>query len=512
MGRIPTSPPSAGRSGSRGVRFARPIRRPFLLILPTDVVMLGAATLATLVAPLTNAGSSPFWTVTYSLAVVATLAGRGEYIRRPRWGLLDQLGRVLKAVLLVTMAVISLRALATGDGAVAAAPAGSAVYACAFLAVGRIAASLTLVRALRRRGVLRPTLILGAGKVGNLAAKRLLDRPELGLEPVGFLDDDPLEIPGESSMLPVLGAPPDLDRIVADHGIEHFIVGFSMASHQMMLGLVRRCWELGVSVAIVPRLFEVEGDRVVIDRLGGLPLVSLDAPLSSEIALAAKYAFDRVAAAVALVVLSPILAGLAVAVRFSMGSPVMYKQRRVGRDGQHFVMWKFRTMSVPRYAHRDANEDWARAALQESALEPASSRSAVAESESCGALAVENRETPLGRRLRRFSLDELPQLWNVLRGDMSLIGPRPELPQYVERFEEGIYRYSDRLRVKSGMTGWAQVNGLRGDTSLVDRVEWDNYYIENWSPWLDVKIALLTLGVFRGSDSTTGSPSNGPDR
>ena len=474
------------------------------------MLVVGAA--AAVIAPLTNPGPAPaFWSAAFSLTMVATLAGRGGYTRRPRFGFADQLGRVLEAGLLVTMAVISVRTLATGDGAVAAATAGLAIYSLGFVAAGRLGACVTLARGSRRHPVLRPTLILGAGKVGNLAAKRLLARPELGFEPVGFLDDDPLEIPGEPTVLPVLGAPPDLDRIVADHRIEHFIVGFSMASHQMMLGLVRRCWELGVSVALVPRLFEVEGDRAVIDRLGGLPLVSLDAPLSSEIGLATKHAFDRVAAAAALVLLAPLLATLAIAIRLSMGSPVMYKQRRVGRDGRHFVMWKFRTMRAPREADREANDAWARAALGEPASEPARPRSRPPEEEAPAVPILEDRETALGRRLRRLSLDELPQLWNVLRGEMSFIGPRPELPQYVERFEEVVYRYSDRHRMKSGITGWAQVNGLRGDTSLVDRIEWDNYYIENWSFWLDVKIALMTMRAFRGTDSTSSSsPSSSP--
>jgi exopolysaccharide biosynthesis polyprenyl glycosylphosphotransferase len=355
-----------------------------------------------------------------------------------------------------------------------------------------------MARRLREGRVLRPTLILGAGVVGNLTATRLLAQPELGLEPVGFLDNDPLDIPGEA-VLPVLGAAPDLDRIVVDHEIEHFIVGFSMASHQMMLGLIRRCWELGVSVSLVPRLFEVEGQRTVIDRLGALPLVSLNAPLSSDIALAVKYGFDRIAAALALVILSPILAAVAIAVRVSMGSPLLYSQRRVGRDGQHFVMWKFRTMSTSAADQGEANADWAVATVRKHVDATSPSRGVASEGEETASVSVASRVTPLGRWLRRSSIDELPQLWNVLRGEMSLIGPRPELPQYVEKFEEAIYRYNDRHRVKSGMTGWAQAHGLRGDTSLDDRVEWDNYYIENWSLWFDIKIAFMTVAaVFRG--------------
>jgi lipopolysaccharide/colanic/teichoic acid biosynthesis glycosyltransferase len=165
-----------------------------------------------------------------------------------------------------------------------------------------------------------------------------------------------------------------------------------------------------------------------------------------------------------------------------MGSPVLFRQRRIGRDGHAFEILKFRTMRGAPERDGDANREWARTILagtgvaEELVLAPA-----------------EDRRTRLGALLRALSLDELPQLWNVVRGDMSLVGPRPEMPHYVERFEHAIYRYPERHRVKSGLTGWAQVNGLRGDTSLADRIEWDNFYIENWTPWLDLKIVLLTL-------------------
>jgi exopolysaccharide biosynthesis polyprenyl glycosylphosphotransferase len=389
------------------------------------------------------------------------------------------------------MVVLFAYVFITGDGSGAHQISGLAVYALGLLAVGRLSASFALSHGLVERDLRRRTLILGAGKIGNVTARRLLAQPDLGLQPVGFLDDDPLDMPGETAVLPVLGGPPDLDRIVTEHNIDHFIVGFSMASHQLMLGLVRRCWELGVSVALVPRLFEVAGDRPAVDRLGGLPLVSLAAPPSRSIGLALKSVIDRAVAAVTLLLLSPLLASVALAIRLSMGSPVMYCQHRVGRDGAHFVLWKFRTMVGTPEADGEGNAEWAQAAVASAGdvssfggHTPGGLRSRVPAS---------NRCTPLGSFLRRTSIDELPQLWNVLRGDMSLIGPRPEMPHYVERFEEAIYRYSDRHRVKSGLTGWAQVHGLRGDTSLTDRVEWDNYYIENWSPWLDFKITLRTV-------------------
>jgi lipopolysaccharide/colanic/teichoic acid biosynthesis glycosyltransferase len=191
-----------------------------------------------------------------------------------------------------------------------------------------------------------------------------------------------------------------------------------------------------------------------------------------------KYALDRVVAAIALIVISPVLIAAMLAVRLTMHAPVFYRQRRVGRDGKTFDMLKFRTMSDAEPG-AEADADWAAEQL---------GGKAVAVSEAAYA-----RVTPVGAILRRFSIDELPQLYNVLRGDMSLVGPRPERVSYVERFEGDIYRYAERHRVKAGLTGWAQVNGLRGRTGLGDRIEWDNHYIENWSPWLDFKILMATI-------------------
>jgi lipopolysaccharide/colanic/teichoic acid biosynthesis glycosyltransferase len=181
-----------------------------------------------------------------------------------------------------------------------------------------------------------------------------------------------------------------------------------------------------------------------------------------------------------LVLLAPLMLVLALAVRLSLGRPILFRQVRVGRDGRTFEMLKFRTM-------RESSD------LGDSA---APTRTDVAP----GGVEGADRRTRVGTFLRRSSLDELPQLLNVLSGDMSLVGPRPERPEFVDLFREHVRRYDDRHRMKSGITGWSQVNGLRGRTSLSDRVEWDNWYIENWSPWLDVKILSRTLvAVFRNA-------------
>ena len=176
-----------------------------------------------------------------------------------------------------------------------------------------------------------------------------------------------------------------------------------------------------------------------------------------------------------------------IAIRLTMGSPVLFRQLRIGNDGREFYMLKLRTMRGSPEQDGEADIDWALEQLAEGEGSDPVGRQNGSEK------ADDDRRTVLGRTLRRFSLDELPQLWNVARGDMAIVGPRPERVSYARRFEQSIYRYAERHRVKSGITGWAQVNGLRGRTSLSDRVEWDNYYIENWSPWLDLKIIFMTI-------------------
>jgi exopolysaccharide biosynthesis polyprenyl glycosylphosphotransferase len=300
----------------------------------------------------------------------------------------------------------------------------------------------------------------------------MLSRPESGLRPVGFLDKEPLEAQGTG--LPVLGASWDLEQVVRDYGVENVIIAFSTAPTSVVLGLVRRCEELGVTVSQVPRLFESVKGILTLEYFGGLPLVTRRPVDPKGWQFRCKYAFDRIVGSAILLLLAPLFLALAVAVWISVGSPILFRQVRVGRDGRTFEMLKFRSM---RDAPAPAVETVAQAGLAPGGVEG------------------DDRRTAVGAFLRSTSLDELPQLWNVVRGDMSLVGPRPERPRFVEMFEESVYRYGERHRVKSGITGWAQVHGLRGKTSLDDRVEWDNHYIENWSPWLDLKTLLLTVGA-----------------
>jgi exopolysaccharide biosynthesis polyprenyl glycosylphosphotransferase len=360
-------------------------------------------------------------------------------------------------------------------------------FATAYVAAGRIALHWSQAQARRQGEAMRPTLIVGAGRIGRLVAKRLLADPRLGLKPIGFLDKEPMDPVDGGVTVPVLGASWDLDEIVADHHVEQVIVTFSRAPNEVLLRLVRRCEELGISVSYVPRLFEQVNGRVTVEHIGGLPLVTAHPSNPRGWQFGVKYAVDRIAAAMVLLLVLPIMALAAAAVWFALGRPIFFRQQRIGRDGRPFDMLKFRTMRGRPEEAGEADADWA--------LEQTGAEAAVA-----GLTQSEDRRTALGGLLRRSSVDELPQLINVLKGEMSIVGPRPERVHYVGLFEESVYRYTDRHRVKAGITGWAQVNGLRGRTSLADRVEWDNYYIENWSLWLDFKIALMTaLAVVRSS-------------
>jgi exopolysaccharide biosynthesis polyprenyl glycosylphosphotransferase len=416
----------------------------------------------------------PIWLAVYSVFVLGFAALRGLYGTRLRYELLEELRAVLVATSLATVPVLLLRGLMSDPASLWPQGMRAWAFAAAYLAAGRVALHWSRAQAYRHGESFRPTLIIGAGKVGRLAASRLLSQPQLGLKPIGFLDKEPLLAEDDSLPLPVLGASWDLDRIVQQYGVEQVVITFSRAPHEVLLRLVKRCEELGVQVAFVPRLFEKMTSRLTVEHFGGLPLISARSPNPKGLQFAVKYAADRAVALGLLLLALPVMIPAAIGVLLTLGRPLFFHQVRVGRDGRTFAMLKFRTMR-----HGEAAS-----AAQPIDLPPDTAP---------GGIEGGDRRTKLGAFLRKSSIDELPQLLNVLKGEMSLIGPRPERPEFVGLFEESVYRYSERHRVKSGITGWAQVHGLRGKTSLSDRVEWDNYYIENWSLWLDLKVLLLTV-------------------
>jgi exopolysaccharide biosynthesis polyprenyl glycosylphosphotransferase len=400
---------------------------------------------------------------------------RGLYHTRLRTLILDGLAPAVSAVSVAAMAVASIGLLVNGQIPTPSSWVEAWLLALATLGVGRATLALAQRAARGRRLVGRPVLIIGAGMVGAQVARRLEDHPEYGLCPVGFLDDDPrplAEVGGRE--VPVLGTAEDLDEVVQRTGVGNLIVAFSSLADARVSRLIQRSQELGIEVSVVPRMFDTINNRVGYDTVGGLPLLSFTTIDPKGVQFALKHAFDRVFAALLVVALSPVLACTALAVRLASPGPVLFRQRRVGRDGTLFDLYKFRSMHV---------DDVPAAELM------------LERDTAPGGVEGSDRRTPIGRFLRRTSLDELPQLFNVLRGEMSIIGPRPERPEFVEVFRQDVTRYGDRHRVKSGITGWAQVHGLRGQTSLAERVEWDNYYIAHWSLALDLKILVLTFGA-----------------
>jgi exopolysaccharide biosynthesis polyprenyl glycosylphosphotransferase len=429
------------------------------------------------VEPFSTRADAVNWMAVTATTVLFALAVSGAYEHQARLPLGQVLRKIWTVPALVVLVLAAVRR-AAGSSPTSASLIITWLVCTSALVSGRVGGRLLVRSRALRTTFDQRVLIIGAGEVGHRVARRLISRPELGLIPVGFLDKEPRD--PRHGDLPVLGASWDLERVVEAHGIDTVIVAFSTAPHHVLLSLVKRCWSAGVNVMLVPRLFEAESSRTQVQHLGGLPLVGVVGTDARSWQLRIKHALDRVAALVLLLVLSPIMLAISLGVAITMGRPIFYKQRRVGRDGHVFEMYKFRTMRKPTAGEGEADADWAASMLGTLHVVPA-------------AEAAADRRTRLGTFLRSWSLDELPQIFNVLYGDMSLIGPRPERVHYVEHFNQAIYRYADRHRVRSGMTGWAQVNGLRGKTSLEDRVEWDNFYIENWTLWLDLKILLLSV-------------------
>lgn len=448
-----------------------------------DFVFLCLALLVALGAHRTfHAGSTRAPLLAFPLVVMLLFYLRGLYRTRLRALILDGVVPVISAVSIGAMAVAVLGVFVNGHAPRQSEVVGVWGFALLGVGIGRIVLSFLQRWARARRLVGKPVLIMGAGVVGAQVARRLETHPEYGLAPIGFLDEDPrsiAEVGGRD--LPVLGTVEDLDETVERTNVRNLIVAFSSVADERVSRLIQRCQELGVEVSVVPRMFDTINNRVGYDTVGGLPLMSFTTVDPRGLQFAIKHGLDRVLALLFLVLLSPVILLSALAVRLSSSGPVLFRQNRVGRDGKAFDLYKFRSMRM-QGGHVDPEDDDA------GPLEHL-----LGGDTAPGGVEGDDRRTPVGRFLRRTSFDELPQLFNVLKGEMSLIGPRPERPEFVELFNQDIVRYDDRHRVKSGITGWAQVHGLRGQTSLAERVEWDNYYIANWSLGLDVKILVLTV-------------------
>lgn len=401
------------------------------------------------------------------LPFVATVAAVHGYRARLTLSALDQLPVAVLGALgggLVHAVVL----LAAQQGSLASVVVRTALLAAAALAMRSV--TIAIIRfARRRRVVAHRTLVVGSGVVGRQLLRRFRDRPELGLVPVGVLDnDEPVEGGGTTDLdAPWLGGLDRLATTVLDHDVDVVVVAFSRQPESEMVDVLRTCDRLDCEFFFVPRLFEVQSVHADMDEAWGVPLMRVRRAAFRTVAWRVKRMLDVGVASLALAVLSPVLLAVALAVRLDGGPGVLFRQERVGLDGRAFTMLKFRSL-------RPADDE---------------------ESATRWNVAHDDRMGTVGRIIRATSLDELPQLVNVVRGDMSLVGPRPERPHFVREFSASVPRYTGRHRVPAGLTGLAAVHGLRGDTSIADRARIDNYYIENWSLWLDAKVVLRTLAA-----------------
>ena len=307
-------------------------------------------------------------------------------------------------------------------------------------------------------------LVVGTGEVARTAVSKMQRTPSLGCKPVGALADDGHTVTLEG--IPVLGKIDDIGDVIRAHKIDEVVVAVPNLSKDRLTDIIHKCQGARVGIMVLPDLYEIIVSQAHITDLGGLPVVTVRDIALRGWNLVVKRALDIAVSATGLIVLSPLLLLLALVVKLGCPrAPVFYTQERVGLDGKPFHLVKFRSMKPE--AEQRSGPVWA--------------------------TSDDPRRTRLGRLLRRFSLDELPQLVNVLIGEMSLVGPRPERPFFVEQFKQKIPRYFERHNEKAGLTGWAQVNGLRGNTSIEERTAYDLWYVENWNVWLDIKIMLRTV-------------------
>ncbi len=312
---------------------------------------------------------------------------------------------------------------------------------------------------------LRHILIAGAGNLGRELAQRANTYTELGLNVIGFVDDDPHKIGKTIEGSRVLGHLDHIPRLIQEKGVQQLFIALPMTAHKRILDILASVDQECVDVKFIPDLMQYMSLRSGVEELDGIPIVNLrETPIQGWNSVL-KRGFDIVFSILFLILSAPLMALLVILIKLSSPGPILYKQKRMGLDGHVFYMYKFRSMRVD--AEQKSGAVWAKK--------------------------HDTRRTKIGALMRCTSLDELPQFVNVLKGDMSLVGPRPERPPFVQKFRHKVPNYMLRHRVKSGITGWAQINGWRGNTSIEKRIEYDLYYIQNWSVLFDLKILIMTI-------------------
>lgn len=411
----------------------------------------------------------PFWWCLRELPIVliaAVLAYRAArlYDQRRRTGVGEQIARIVRGTTLLLLFVLAATFYFQNEYQSRSVTILFWVGTVVGLLLVRQGFGLWLRFQRRSRVGMGLALVVGTGRMARSVERALRDHPWFGYVPMGFVDD--LE-PSPSRATRTVGGIDDLPRLVEQYGIDTVLIALPLERYAEVRRVARLLENSLVEMRLVPDIPPSAAMDVEVSELEGLPILDLRPQPHPLPELLVKRAMDIALSTIGLVVLSPVLGLIALWIKLSDGGPVLYAQERMGLNGRRFAMLKFRTMRVN--AESETGPVWAKPG--------------------------DNRRTRLGTFLRQTSLDELPQLWNVLRGDMSLVGPRPERPFFIQNFRQTIPRYMLRHSVRAGITGWAQVHGWRGNTSLRKRVQYDLYYISHWSIWLDVRILFLT--VFR---------------
>jgi exopolysaccharide biosynthesis polyprenyl glycosylphosphotransferase len=441
---LPDSPQS-------GVRITRRVR--IIMVLTTAffeaALVFGAAALV-----------APWWpSAVIAIFLLVILVGTRRSRDRLNLYVLDD----LPGIVLTSCASLFLAWLLVTDF-----EAGSPIKIVALVVAASFLAR-AIVYIIRRRlqascRLVRNTIVVGGGEVAASLVTSMLANPRLGLRPIAMLDDWPTDKATESHV-PIKPMEKFEPSYVQERGIDVVIVAFSQLREPALLGMLRLFDKAECEIYIVPRLFEYASLTGDMDHIRGIPLVRVRRLAHRTLTWRLKRLVSFLLSAIAIALLSPVLGAIALAVWLQdRSAPVLFRQTRITEGSAEFTILKFRSM-------KPANEN---------------------ESQTKWNIANDDRLGKLGRFLRKTSLDELPQLFNVLKGDMDLVGPRPERPHFVKQFEQDIPGYGARHRIPAGLTGWAAIHGLRGDTSLFERAVYDNYYIENWSLWLDIKIMIRT--------------------
>jgi len=322
---------------------------------------------------------------------------------------------------------------------------------------------------IRKKGYnVKYLLIVGGGSLARKVIRAVKENKSLGYQIVGILDDHMAE--GKTiEQIKIIGDINGLEAKILEHHIDEIIIALPLKEYDKLKSIVRTCEKSGVRTQIIPEYAKYIPARPLVDEIDGIPLINIRyIPLDNVVKAAGKRLFDIVMSCLGIVICLPIFLIVSIAIKSESPGPILFKQERIGLNRKPFSMYKFRSMKVQE--EKESDTKWT--------------------------TKDDDRKTRVGTFIRKTSIDELPQLFNVLKGDMSIVGPRPERPFFVEQFKEKIPKYMIKHQVRPGITGWAQVNGWRGDTSIRKRIECDLYYIENWTFLFDIKIILLT--VFKG--------------